>query len=228
MIILQPGLYAVPPSECFLIYDAHLTCSFYGQDPLGIAVQQTLGIGLGFISNHMSTLNATETPSTRRLQARAAKSAIRRAQEIYNAADARNLLDSIDDPMERDRRALELRQEADLEIQLIAKRLSDLIPTDFSLDDQEIRKMEQYTTTNFKRTSSNEYTMLSPRESNSVVDNLRKGQKPKTSIELGLDPSGRLSDDEFLASYLREARYESDGDDRDGNEGGCFVKTVLA
>ena len=60
------------------------------KDPLGIALQQTFGIGLSLDFDHNSKLNEGERPSIHRLRARAAKSAIRRYNqipEIFEGAD---------------------------------------------------------------------------------------------------------------------------------------------
>jgi hypothetical protein len=193
-----------------------------------VAVHQTLGIGLGFNFDHMGKPNAADVLSTRRLQARAAKSAIRRAQELYNAETAREILDQIPDPVERDRKAAQLRQDADAEIQYLAQRLSDLIPTDKSLEDREKTTMEQYRATNkFKRTSENEYLVDSPTlgEPSVVIDQLLRSQQ-KESTEIGLDPSGRRSDGDFLEVYLKQSRNQTDADnDSDAKDG---FPTILA
>lgn len=53
-------------------------------DPLGIAFQQTFGIGLSFDFDHDSLLKSGEQPSVHRLRARCAKSAIKHYHEIPN------------------------------------------------------------------------------------------------------------------------------------------------
>jgi hypothetical protein len=146
--------------------------SFY--DPLGIAIHRAFDIGLGFNFDHYSnveddvmTTSAGESsslsPSSRRLQARAAKSALKRAQEIYSASDAQIELDQIQDPVERNAKARELRQQADNEIKFIARRLTELIPTDLALakerneNDDQLRPFELRDI--YERTSANEYTV---------------------------------------------------------------------
>jgi hypothetical protein len=52
------------------------------EDPLGIALQQTFGIGLSFDFDHNSKLGEGQSPSVHRLRARAVKSAIKRYHEI--------------------------------------------------------------------------------------------------------------------------------------------------
>ncbi len=128
-----------------------------------MAVQQTFGIGLGFGFDHMRPLAPGETPSTRRLQARAAKSAIKRAQEIYDPTATRQVLDAIHDPVERNRKATELRQQAEQEIQYLASRLSELIPTDPSPDIRNSKtRVQQYAPNDFVRTSKNELVLIRP------------------------------------------------------------------
>jgi hypothetical protein len=148
-------------------------------DPLGIAIHRAFDIGLGFNFDHFSSIEQDEvattrgesslsflsSPSTRRLQARAAKSALKRAQEIYSASDAQMELDQIQDPAERNAKAQELRQQADKEIKFIARRLTELIPTDLALanargmnqNDEQLRPFELRDV--YERTSANEYTL---------------------------------------------------------------------
>jgi hypothetical protein len=63
------------------------TLSF--KDPLGVALQQTLNVGLGFNFDYQTPLKSDEKPSLRRLQARAAQSAVQRIQQLrrFNASE---------------------------------------------------------------------------------------------------------------------------------------------
>jgi hypothetical protein len=191
------------------------------QDPLGVAVYRTFGIGLGFNFDHTSKLGKGEAPSTRRLQARAAKSAVRRAREIFDAAAARDEVDRINDPAERERRASQLRMEANEEINTLKRRLTDYIPTDLSLDDQTNTRIQQYAPKDFVRTSSNEYVVQSPRHYSEVIQNLLDEQyrgihsPEKTKL-------GEESDDGFIEEYLKSSESTLDSDDESG------TKTVLA
>ena len=137
------------------------------EDPLGVAVQQTLGSGLGFNFDHDTPLKKGQTPSLRRLQARAAKSAIRRVQELYDADAAAKELAAIADPKERQARALKLRQETQQEIETLAQRLTDLVPSDNgpSTEFKDRFLMQRYKRTqaaNFVRVSSHEFRALDP------------------------------------------------------------------
>jgi hypothetical protein len=188
-------------------------------------VHQTFGIGLGYNFDHMSILEEKELASTRRLQARAAKSAIRRAQEIYGeAASARSALDAIEDPKERNRQAARMRREADDEIKHLATKLSELIPTDLSLDDGGQTKMQQFAPTDFVKTSSKEYNIRSNREQSDAIKSLTddlKEESPGDEIDY-LNPSGKDRDDGFAEEWLkRNQDGSSDDDDPD-------TKTVLA
>lgn len=98
------------------------------EDPLGVAVQQTFGIGLGYQFDHTSDLKDGERPSARRLQARAAKSAIKRAQEIFDAQAVEEELDSLSNTEERDLKK-ESRRATEAELSYIASALADLIST---------------------------------------------------------------------------------------------------
>jgi len=97
------------------------------RDPLGVAVQQTFDIGLGFSDGHMDPLPPNEQPSLERLQARVAKSAIYRVNEIYDEAINEDL-DAIVDPLEREIRKAKIRENNDAEIKYLKTQLVDLIP----------------------------------------------------------------------------------------------------
>jgi hypothetical protein len=98
-------------------------------DPLGVAVQQTFGIGLGFRFDHTSPLKEGQQPSLRRLQARAAKSAIRRVQELYDAQrQNEEESDRPDDGLDGEAKLERRREEIEEEKKLLARRLTDLIP----------------------------------------------------------------------------------------------------
>jgi hypothetical protein len=171
-------------------------------DPLGVAVQQTFGIGLGYNFDHFSELKPGEAPSTRRLQARAAKSAIRRAQEIYDSEKVQQELDSIVDPEERERKRAEIRRDSENEIQYLAKRLSDLVPTDFSMDPSRQTQVKQFVQQrrDYKRTSDHEIVMGPPTDKSDSLDSL-----------LGRDRSDPLRDEEFLEAWLkRQAQDDED------------------
>lgn len=129
-------------------------------DPLGVAIQQTFGIGLSFAFDHTSPLKKGQEPSPRRLQARAAKSAIRRVQELYDAEreyekEPNNLSDD-----ERERR----RGEIEAEILHLAKRLSELIPLGRSYDVPEVdlKRFEMKTMMFRKGSHPNEYIAYYP------------------------------------------------------------------
>ena len=164
----------------------------------------------------MRPLEPDEKPSIRRLQARAAKSAIRRAQELYDADAAQKELDNIEDPGERDRMAKVLREKTATEIKYLAKRLADLVPTSYSgeFDDFGI---DQFRDSRYKRTSSHEYTI------DSLVDPVSfTGMKiPRTkSLVDGPDNDSKYNDStkefdkEFMEAYL-EHLENGDPDDFD-------------
>jgi hypothetical protein len=104
------------------------------EDPLGVAIHQTFGIGLSFLFDHTSPLKEGQEPSPRRLHARAAKSAIRRLRDLY---DAESEFDerprTVADDVSRERRRIEIKEEKEA----LAKRLTELIPIEESTDDIE-------------------------------------------------------------------------------------------
>jgi hypothetical protein len=186
------------------------------QDPLGVAVYRTLGIGLGFNYDHMSALNSTETPSIRRLQARAAKSAIRRVNELYNANAAQRILGQITDPVERTKRAIAMRQEAEMEVQQLANRLADLIPIDSDLSASSLQ-IEQYNSGSYMHTSKHQYTLPSLQTESPALKKLfheyivqkTNSTKSETYDIDYLNPMGELdqsSDDEYITEWLKQYR----------------------
>jgi len=97
------------------------------EDPLGIAVQQTLGIGLSFDFDHDTKLKKGENPSIHRLRARAAKSAVKRFNQIKK--ERKEHIDRTEDARERvkeERRMAELSKQ---EILYLRNELLELIPT---------------------------------------------------------------------------------------------------
>lgn len=186
---------------------------------MGVAVQQALGIGLGFNFDHMRTLEADEKPSIRRLQARAAKSAIRRVQELYDADAASKELDNIDDPEERDRRAKALREKTAIEIKYLANRLTDLVPTSYSGEFDDSERIDQFRDRRYKRTSSHEYTI------DSLVDAVPfTGHSRKKSRD-GQDKESKHRDpEEFDKEFMEE--YLKHLDNRDPDD--CDDSMILS
>jgi hypothetical protein len=166
----------------------------------------------------MSSLKEGESVTTRRLQARAAKSAVRRAQEIYDAAAARNELSGIQDATERSRRAKQLEQETNTEINFLAKRLSELIPTHSSLDDT--TKLEEF----YDRPAST-YTTANdeqqPRKK-SVVEQLVEEQAKRRPHQSATEDSY----DEFVDAWFNQ---KPGVDDKQGgeNDGDDVIETIL-
>ena len=97
------------------------------QDYLGVALHQTLGIGLSFNYDHETELKPKESPSIHRLRARAAKSAIARARELYNPILAKEILNSITDEDKQMEVKESLRQQAENEIEYFRSSLKDLL-----------------------------------------------------------------------------------------------------
>lgn len=113
-------------------YQKSIGKSFY-VDPLGTALQQHLGIGLGFGFDHMKRLSGE--PNSRQLQARAVKSALKRTRKLNKKflKQRKELKQQIKDSKIRKRKEKELEDERDKEKQAMADKLSELIPTDRGL-----------------------------------------------------------------------------------------------
>lgn len=204
-------------------------------DPLGVAVWKVFGVGLNYDFDHWSELEEGEEPSLYRLRARAAKSAIRRAQEVYDSQGAQIKLDAIDGEEERKRAAAQMQQESETEIKYLTDALTRLIPfnpgTDprINYDVQLIDKLppslrKDLQERKYKKVGQNEYVVDDEYSGyNSAVDSLMKryGKKTMTSLEDDASQgSSPRTDDEFVDEWLKR-RYVSKGDDED-------TKSVLA
>jgi hypothetical protein len=100
-------------------------------DPLGVAVYKGFGVGLGFNFDHQSELKKGKQPSVRRLQARAAKSAVRRHIELTEKEKQIEELNETLDPKDKDdhdRRIQRMKKKIDDEILYLGNRLIELVP----------------------------------------------------------------------------------------------------
>jgi len=113
-------------------------------DPLGIAVQQTLGIGLSFDFDHDTVLEKGKVPSIHRLRSRAAKSAVKRINQIIKENNAR--LDKIQNIKDKEKEELRLCKKLHREKKKLSKALLDLIPYDAPPPEGENREVETYAT----------------------------------------------------------------------------------
>lgn len=164
--------------------------AFIVKDPLGVAVYKTLGIGLGFNFDHMS--DSSTIPETRRLQARAAKSAVRRVQDLYGTNS--ELLKNLPDGEEKLKKTAELKAKIEQETELLAKRLTELVPLDLALDNPNATLVGQMDISNFERVSSHEYVM----KQQGVVTTSRAVKELLDSI------AGNQTEDEELVEWERQ------------------------
>ena len=164
-----------------------------------MAVYRTFGIGLGFRFDHMKPLREGQPPSMRRLHSRAAKSAIRRANDLKR-------LDAVSQQVGGEQPG----NEAAAEIQNLAHRLTELVPAVNNLeDDEELPlKIDQLFRDEFVRTSSNELTLRRPKIE-SIQDLLKMGVE-----QTGFRTEGRNDElDAWNRQYGgdgRSAKEESD------------------
>ena len=208
-------------------------------DPLGVAVQQTLGIGLGFNFEHDQPLEKGQQPSLRRLQARAAKSAIRRVQELYNPQLAKQELADMSDPDQRNAKAKEMRKKAQEEVDFLGRRMAELLPppsdmSDAFRDRTVVKRYQQRKEpSSWIRVNSHEYRPVFDDPASAVKsveeDIMNFDSKPKVG-QLFIKPKdkrvsgGKSSenntsnehDDEFLEAFLENQRGDlPDVDDDD-------------
>ena len=162
----------------------------------------------------MRPLGPDEKPSIRRLQARAAKSAIRRVQQLHDADAARKELDRIKDPVERDRRAKAHREQNAMEIKYLAKRLTDLVPTSHSAEFDDFGRIDQLRDRRYKRTSSHEYTIERLVDDASLLGVKRNRDDWEDGDSQKGDPVQEF-DKNFTEAYLEhlENRYPDDDDE---------------
>ena len=101
-------------------------------DPLGVVVYKAFGVGIGYNFDHGSELEEGQEPSTRRLQARAAKSAVRRYNELVEKEQQIQQLNetlmSTNNKEDHDRRIRQMKKKVDQELHYIGNRLYELIP----------------------------------------------------------------------------------------------------
>eukprot|EP00977_Amphora_coffeiformis_P003622 scaffold703_cov168-Amphora_coffeaeformis.AAC.25 len=125
------------------------------EDPVGLALYLQYEIGLGFSFDQCGDFYEENELNNRRLQARAAKSALKRAKELYSPETATKILGNIVDPLQRERKKKELRENAEKEINRIAQRLTDLVPTGMDIE----APISEFSGPVFKRVSDNEYVV---------------------------------------------------------------------
>lgn len=137
------------------------------EDPLGVAIYKAFGIGIGYNFDHMSELQEGEEPSARRLQARAAKSALRRYNELNDAEQALIAkIDKLEDREEKDRhqKLLDKSKKAfDEEIEYLAGKLKELIPTTSKVEEfglMDAAKFKMKSEPGNQNVSSKEYQEL--------------------------------------------------------------------
>ena len=163
--------------------------------------------------------NQSDIPYLRRLQARAAKSAIKRARELYDAQAARKDLESISDPIEQNKRKMELRQQVNNEVQRMARRLTELVPNDGSLGNLKNARVEALRT--YQQMSHNELVVAPAlAESNlrspilrDYYSSLEDATLSAPSFDIDyLNPMSNntttaensVGDEEFLDSWIRQ------------------------
>jgi hypothetical protein len=182
-------------------------------------------------------MNSTKPMSSRRLQARAAKSAIRRINDIYNVEIATIELNKFTDPSEREKCAAMLRHRAETEVKKLARLLTDLIPTDLSWDEAESPlKIEQYQMGNYVGSSTPKYKIPSNEVESPALRKLWNNytSHPKTASESFdvdyLHPMGspdQLSDDEFMIEWYRRSQESQQIDTSHSDDGENEMETIL-
>jgi hypothetical protein len=181
----------------------------------------------------MGPLKPGEAVSTRRLQARAAKSARARVRNLQ--IEISETLSGIHDEEERGRKSLELQKMMDDEKAYMAKRLTELIPTDPCSNDARTEAFRPLD--NYYRTSPNEYVLNSTRTTtDEQVYSLKRKFKLTNFNELDPFDDNDLKDDEFIDAWANQTNANGysdiDGDnsedDDDDSNNPVQWRTVLA
>lgn len=194
------------------------------EDPLGVAVQQTLGIGLGFNFDHDIPLKKGTKPSLRRLQARAAKSAIRRIQLLYDSAAKE--LDDIPDPGVRKTKALEIGKRIEEERKFLASRMTELVPTTNGGSDEFKERVlmkrfqHKQEPQNFVRVSSHEFRATDGMEAvDSIERDLENFTNTVTSDDDDDDDDARGQQNHSSSRADAETDIAGPSDDNDSDAG---------
>lgn len=208
---------------------------------MGVAVWKVFGIGLNYDFDHWSDLEEEEEPSIYRLRARAAKSAIRRTQMIYDSQAAQAELSAIGSMQERKRKSAAMQDEAELEIKFLADELVRLIPFNPGTDpriDYDVKIIEKLppamrkgmTEPKFTKVSENEYVIEdeSPTYDATVVSLLERygpGSNPSGSSPQYNEDGGTEKDDAFVDEWLKRQDSGANKDYNDKDEDG--MESVL-
>ena len=178
-------------------------------------------------------MKSTKPASIRRLQSRAAKSAIRRVNDIYNAEHAVTELNKINNLTERQKRAVILRQEAETEVKELAGLLNELVPTDLSWDESESSlQIEQYlagtsSIQKYKIPSIETKSLALKKLLNNYTSHSKKDDK---SIEIDyLNPMGphTLSSDDEMIELYRKNHGSKQVNTKNSDDGENVIETIL-
>jgi len=197
------------------------------RDPLGVALQQNLDVGLSFDFDWDQRPKKGEEISMHRLRARLAQSTVRRYYQLLS--NATKYLDTIEDPEERSSRgkviAEEIYNEFDDEFGELVDALKTLIPT----DEPSPRPFE-----NIKALSASDALALTGLENDALPDRdsmvAMKGEVPSYDTgQTGADPiafevveyrkafssedestSRDDIDDEYIADFLEQKDLSDD------------------
>ena len=197
------------------------------KDPLGIALQQTLGIGMSLDFDHDSVLSKGEMPSLHRLRARMIKSAIRRTNHLI-FKEGKEKIDTIKNPKERLEVTLRIANEAEEEIKSMKETIISLIPTNAPQPEGKLLNLDTVNTSNVVRSqfSKNDDNASEADDySNSILISQEPNSDPwKNDLdqEYGIqsieDPYLDV-DEEFLKDYMKQQKpHEGNDDVQEGNE----------
>jgi hypothetical protein len=143
----------------------------------------------------MTPLAPGEHVSMRRLHARAAKSAIRRATQIFDSDRINEALVGIEDTAERQKITEQLKRDAKAEITLLGQRLIELLPP-FEPGEVSRRKAQMKDSYRYVKVSDHEMLII---ENDNVLEALIDDIAPSTNAT----ETSSYFDDEYIEAWKR-------------------------
>lgn len=189
-------------------------------DPLGVAVQQRLGIGLRFMDDHTRRLKKEEKVSTRRLQARAGKSAVARANDLYRERNeiTAGIVENVKDPVERQKQIDQVREKVEEEVAYLAQRLTELIPTEADPSDGPGLKLQNYIPNSTMEVGGQKLKFILPSDRSNTVEALLRQFADKSGTTSADNHPGPGESIEVIPLEDEEESGKDDSNTNDKND----------
>ena len=188
------------------------------KDPLGIALQQTLGIGMSLDFDHDSILPKGEVPSLHRLRARMIKSAIRRTNNLI-FKEGKEKIDAIKSPKERIQATLRIANEAEEEIKSMKEIIISLIPTNAPQPEGKLLNLDTVNTSNIVRSQfsknddENDVDVDDYSSTFLISNDPWKNDMDQEYGKYSIDDPNLNSDEEFVKDYMKQQKSNEGNDE---------------